>query len=218
MTNTVSKNNFGTLLLQLQQWQPCEWQDQAKQIYHSMVAGVELEKHATGHEMLNQQSEQLSFLNTAQNWFAFAKLVATYNFTASLFCTAKSVFKERQLVADPKLWFLHSCFCCRDLGSFASNDKHSLEEQFWHLAFATSTVATLRVARLGWFPSQATTVWFVSLHWTGVPGPMRCQINNQKSSASQTQHKTGLHSENWWLPTTSQLHIFVAHNLHLGLI
>ena len=33
--------------------------------------------------------------------------------------------------------------------------KHGLEQQFWYLVFTTSTVAPLRVARLGWFPSQA---------------------------------------------------------------
>ena len=33
-----------------------------------MVAGIELEKHATGNEMLNQQSEKQSFRNTTQNW------------------------------------------------------------------------------------------------------------------------------------------------------
>ena len=46
-------------------------------------------KTATGHEMLNQQSEKLSFLYTTQNWIVFANLVATYNFAASLFCIAQ---------------------------------------------------------------------------------------------------------------------------------
>ena len=105
--------------------------------------------------MLNQQSEKQSSSSTIQNWIAFGKLVATDNFAASLFCTAKSIFREWQLVAVPKLWFLHCRLCCRDLGSLSSNDKHSLEEQFWYLAFTTSTVAPSRVARLGWFRSQA---------------------------------------------------------------
>ena len=46
------KNNFGTLPLQLQQWRPCHWQDyggyHGKQNHHCMVAGVELEKDASG--------------------------------------------------------------------------------------------------------------------------------------------------------------------------
>ena len=32
------------------------------------------------------------------------------------------------------------------------NDKHRLQEELWHLAFTTSTVAPLQVARLGWLP------------------------------------------------------------------
>ena len=56
------------------------------------VSGIELEKHSTGHEMLNQQSEKQIFPNTTQDWIAFGKLVATYNFAASLFCTTQSPF------------------------------------------------------------------------------------------------------------------------------
>ena len=96
--------------------------------YHCIVSGFEVDKCATGHGMSNQQSEKQCFPNTTQNWIAFGKLVATDNFAASLFCTAKSIFREWQLVAVPKLWFLHCRLCCRDLGSFSSNDKHSLEE------------------------------------------------------------------------------------------
>ena len=62
-----------------------------------MVAGIELVRHATGHEMLNNQSEKLS-LHTEQNWIVFTKLVATYNFAASLFCTAQSLFRT---ILDP---------------------------------------------------------------------------------------------------------------------
>ena len=46
-----------------------------------MMAGVELEKDASGPEMSNQESEKRS-------------LVATYNYAASLFCTADSVFRS----------------------------------------------------------------------------------------------------------------------------
>jgi len=44
---------------------------------------------------------------------------------------------------------------------------------------------------------------------------MKGHIKNQESKASQTQHKTGSSWENWWLPTTSQLHFFARHNLDL---
>jgi len=50
-----------------------------------MVAGIELEKHATGHQVSRQQSEKQSFRNTTQNWIASGKLVDTYNFAASPF-------------------------------------------------------------------------------------------------------------------------------------
>ena len=58
MNSTAWKNIFGTLPLQLQ-WRPCNWQD--KHNYDcKMIAGVELEKKASGHEMSNQrQSENL---------------------------------------------------------------------------------------------------------------------------------------------------------------
>ena len=74
----------------------CEWQD-----YHCMVAGVQLDKCATGHEMSNQESEKQSFPNTTQNWIAFARLVATYNFAASLFCTALCLSR---IILDPASW------------------------------------------------------------------------------------------------------------------
>jgi len=35
-----------------------------------MVPGVELDKYATGHEMLNQKSKKQSFPKTTQNWIA----------------------------------------------------------------------------------------------------------------------------------------------------
>ena len=47
MTSTVWKNDFGTLLLQ-QQWHPRKWQD-------CVVSGLEIERHATGHETSSQQ-------------------------------------------------------------------------------------------------------------------------------------------------------------------
>ena len=52
------------------------------------------------------------------------------------------------------LQVLRSSLGCRDLSNKGTNDKHSLEEKFWHLAFTTSTVAPLQVARLGWLPRQ----------------------------------------------------------------
>ena len=46
---------------------------QDKQNYHCMVAGTELQKHATDHEMSNQQSEKPGLpntnLNRLENWW-----------------------------------------------------------------------------------------------------------------------------------------------------
>ena len=52
------------------------------------MARVELEKFAIGHDMSKKDNA-----NTTQSWIAFGKLVATYNFAASLFCTAPSLLR-----------------------------------------------------------------------------------------------------------------------------
>ena len=57
-------------------------------------------------------------------------------------------------VAVPKSRFLRCCLCCRDVGPYGPNNKHSLEEHWWHVGSATSTVAPLRVARLEPVPRQ----------------------------------------------------------------
>ena len=97
ITNTAWKNICGTLAVRLQQRHPCEWQDydydgsQAKQNYHCIMAGVELDRCATVHEMSNQHSLKQSFPNT--NLDRLGKLVATYNFVASPCCTTSSLFR-----------------------------------------------------------------------------------------------------------------------------
>ena len=90
-------------------------------------------------------------INANQTCIASGKLVATYNFAASSFLHRKISIP----VAVPKLWFLRSCFCCRDVGPNGPNNKHGFSEHLWHVASTTSTVASLRVARLEWLPSQA---------------------------------------------------------------
>ena len=114
-----------------------------------MVAGVELEQHATGYEMSNQQSEKQSFPNTnldrlrktggylqLRSFTVFVGLFETL-----LACSSPKVVIFVEL---PLLWG----FC-------------------WHLAFTTSTVATLRMARLGWFPRQAKLPLHGVWHRTG---------------------------------------------------
>ena len=61
------------------------------------------------------------------------------------------------LVAVPKLLFLCSRTCCRDVGPNGPNNKHSFKEHSWHVGNTTSTVITvaaLWVATLGWLPRQ----------------------------------------------------------------
>ena len=70
--------------------------------------------------------------------------MATYNCETKLFCTTQSRLKTS---LDDDIWYLAV--------PIEIWVKHSLEEQFRYLAFTTSTMAPSRVARLGWFPSQA---------------------------------------------------------------
>ena len=105
-----------------------------------------------------------------------------------LFCTTWSLLRT---ILHPASWWLsQSCdfyaaaFCCRDVCPNGPNNKHGLEEHLWHVGSTTSAVASLRVARLGWLPSQ------------------------DQLKPDLPQHKPGSPWENWSLPTTSQLHLF----------
>ena len=111
-----------------------------------------------------------------------------------------SIYAVGPVVAVPKLWFLHSCLCARDLGSFVPNDNHSLEEQSWHFAF---------------YNFKSGTLAKTSKYMVAAVLAMKCWINNQKSRASHTQHRTGSPWENWWPPTTSQLYFHALHDVHL---
>ena len=92
---------------------------------------------------------------------------------------------------------LGNCLCCRDLDSFAPNDKHSLE-QFWNLAFTISKVEPLRMARPGWLARQAKLKLYGFWHRTAKTfhWPRNVKSTVRKARSSQTQHKTGLHSDN----------------------
>ena len=80
------------------------------QNYHCTVAGAELDRSAAGHERSHQKSGKQSFPNTTQNWFLLGKLVATYNFAASLLCTPQSWFRT---FFDHGSWRLsQSCDSC----------------------------------------------------------------------------------------------------------
>ena len=81
---------------------------------------------------VNSEKSQI-FQNTKPTLLLLGKLVATYNFAASLFCTVQSLFRTFfcpwQLVPVLKLYFLHNHLCCKDLASNGPNNKQGLEEQ-----------------------------------------------------------------------------------------
>ena len=54
-------------------------------------------------------------------------------------------------------------------GPNGPNNKHSLEKHLWYVCSTTSTMASLRVARLGWLPSKTTTAWRPASNLTDVP-------------------------------------------------
>ena len=128
-----------------------------------------------------------------------------------LFCTTWSLFRT---IFDPASWWLSkSCdsyeaaFCCGHVGPKGPNNKHSLEEHLWH-GSTTSTVASLRVARLGWLPSQAKLP--LQDGWQRTRKLCHCSLKVKSTirKAELPQHKPGPPWENWSLPTTSQLHMF----------
>ena len=127
----------------------------------------------------------------------------------NFFCTAESLLSldngNWQLVV-PKWWFLRSCLCCRDVGPNGPNNKHSLEEHLWHVGSTTSTVAPLRVARLGWLPSQAKLPLHDGWHWARKLCQWPWDVKSTIGKAKLPQHKPGSPWENWSLPTTSQLY------------
>ena len=120
------------------------------------MAVVELQNYATVHEISNQQSEKQSFPNTNLD-----RLGKTGRCLRHLFCTTLSLLRLRTILDSASRRLSQRCdscaaaFCCRDVGPNGPNNKHILEEHLWHVASTTSTVASLRVARLGWLPSQA---------------------------------------------------------------
>ena len=137
-------------------------------------------------QISNEKSQIFPY--TTQSCNAWGKLVATYKVAASLFCAAQSLFRS---ILE----------CCGDSGSNTPNDQPD-----WNLNFKK---------RLGWLPRQARP----SLHGGRRPTWNKCHWTWKFKSTMRIpelpQHKPGSAWENWWLPTTSQLHFFALHSLYL---
>ena len=137
-------------------------------------------------QISNEKSQIFPY--TTQSCNALGKLVATYKVAASLFCAAQSLFRS---ILE----------CCGDSGSNTPNDQPD-----WNLNFKK---------RLGWLPRQARP----SLHGGRRPTWNKCHWTWKFKSTMRIpelpQHKPGSPWENWWLPTTSQLHFFALHSLYL---
>ena len=92
-------------------------------------------------------------------------------------------------MAGQKNWCLHSCLLLQRCGSNGPNNKHNLEEH-WHVGSTTSTVASLRVARLGWLPRQAKLPlhdgWYRNRQICQRPSNVKSTIRKARSSPTQT--------------------------------
>ena len=128
--------------------------------------------------MSNQQSKKQSFPNKTQNWIVFGSLVVTYNFSASLWCTAES--PVRTILDNAGWWQSQSCDSCTValLGRTVVAPCHD--------NFNSGTLAngkTRMVRKAG----KTTTVWFLVSNWKTMPLATKCQINNVKARSSPAQ-------------------------------
>ena len=120
--------------------------------------------------------------------------MATYNFAASRFYNAKSLFR-----------------------TYSDNRGFPWKNMVGSLLLQVLTVAPVRMARPGWLfkTSKTTTAWWLASNFGSIPLAMKCQINGQDPRQGifllPTQSWIGL--ENWWPPTTLQLHSFAVHLL-----
>ena len=135
--------------------------------------------------MSNQLSEKQG-LETQQSGIAFGTLVATYNFSASPFCTA-----------HPKL------YCTSRAPAFAvdiCSHMGQINSTAWK-----DTFGTLPLLFQQWFDWQEKGGSQVKA-WNFLS-------TTRKATSSQTQHKPGSSWASWSLPTTLQLLCFALQNL-----
>ena len=90
-----------------------------------------------------------------------------------------------EAISGPKLWFLGSCLCCRDLGSIAKKD--SLEEHLWHVASILASGKT----RMAPKTNKSNTAWWLVSNLTDVPLCMKCQSQIFPNTNLDRLGKTG---------------------------
>jgi len=74
------------------------------------------------------------------------------------------------------------------LSNEGPNNKRSFEEQYWHLAFTTSTVAPARLeTQVASKTRKTMTAWWLAVNLRSTLLAMECQINDQKRRALPTQ-------------------------------
>ena len=165
------------------------------------MAGVELERCASGHEMSNEQSEkpELPQHKPGSPW-ENRSLPTTSQL--HLFCTTCSLL--RTILDSASWWLSQSCdscaaaFCCRDVGPKWAK---------WQTHLGRTLVARCQYnfnggVLAGRTASKTTTAWWLALNSKTMPLFMKCQINNQLKP-DNPQDKPGSPWKNCSLPTTS---------------
>ena len=160
------------------------------------MAGVELDRCATVQEMSNQLSSKPDLPQHKLDRFGESWSLPTTS-QLHLFCTTWSLLRT---IFNPASWWLSpsydsyaAAFCCRDVGLHGPNNKHGLEEHLWRIGSATSTVASLRVARLwlGWLPSQARLPLHDGQHRTWQMCHCSLNVKSTLIKVALPQHKPG---------------------------
>ena len=122
-----------------------------------MMAGnsTNWKKYAAEHEMSNQQLKKQSFPET--NLDRLGKTGGYLQLRSFTFFALHSLYLGPAFdpaSSSPEVFLVQPPLLQRSV--HWPNNKHRLQEELWHLAFRTSTVAApLQVARLGWFLRQA---------------------------------------------------------------
>ena len=176
-TSTAWKNILVTMPVQLQKWHQRDWQDQdgffRQENYRCMVAAIELEKYAIGHEMSNQDSRPKTrhLPSSNRKLSRLAKLTTGVylqlrRFTL-LLCTC---FDSCAAACAVKI--------CSQMFQMTST---ALKEHSWRHASTTSKVAPARLAIPGWLfqTSKITAAWWLASNLRSMPLVMTCQIKTQ---------------------------------------